>query len=363
MAPTLSAPILRAALLALLTGAMAAPASACRLALALGFDVSRSVGVVAFELQRAGIDAALADEAVRAAILNPDEPVALAAFYWSGAREQVLVADWTLMNGPADIDGFAARIRDHPRSFDGFTGLGAAMDYGRRLLERAPPECLALTLDIAGDGRNNDGPTPAQVLGRGGFDMMLINGLAIGGIESDIAAYFAREVIHGPGAFVQYANRPADFPEAFRRKLLRELSEQVLGEVRPTRRGRGQGAISNTSSTVARSATSPSAIGTGAASASTISLRIDIGRGVTVPASDSRISGPSPTPAASAYSSALRRASATALRRAASIAGTGSDSENVNPASWLAPSATTASSSAPSPDRSRTRTARPLLAR
>lgn len=243
MRPSRATTALRAGLLAAALSAAATPAAACRLALALGFDVSRSVGVVAYELQRDGIEAALADAEIRAAMLNPDEPVALAAFYWSGAREQVLVADWTMIRSAQDIDAFAATIRAHPRSFNGFTGLGAAMEYGRQLLLRAPPECVAHTLDIAGDGRSNDGPPPARVLEQADFDWLIINGLAIGGIESDIAAYFAREVIHGPGAFMMFANRPVDFPEAFRLKLLRELSEQVLGQVLSPRRGRGAGGV------------------------------------------------------------------------------------------------------------------------
>ena len=47
-------------------------------------------------------------------------------------------------------------------------------------------------------------------------------------LHSDAAA----EVIRGPGAFVEHAPRQQDYPRAIRRKLIRELTEMMLGEVR-----------------------------------------------------------------------------------------------------------------------------------
>ncbi len=218
-----AATVLLAALLS------AGPAQACRLALALGFDVSRSVNAAAYAIQIEGIRLALRDERVRNAILQPDGRVALAIFEWAGRAEQTLVADWRVIGQAGDLDELDRLLASHNRSHAGFTALGSALDYGRRLLDRAP-DCTWQTLDISGDGRSNDGPSPAEVYRRADFGDITVNGLAIGGHESDIARYYADHVIRGPGAFVEFARTHVDFPEVFLRKLLRELLEQAIGQ-------------------------------------------------------------------------------------------------------------------------------------
>lgn len=207
----------------------AAPAAAgCRLALALGLDVSRSVDAGDYRIQQGGIVAALADAGVRAAFLSPRDHVAFAVYEWSGQDHQAMVIDWTEVRGAADLDRIAARIAAAERGGAGPTALGSALDFGRAVLARAP-DCGAATLDISGDGRNNDGTAPAAAQARGGWGAARINGLAIGGHEADIADYYAAEVIRGPGAFVEVARTQADFPRAIRVKLLRELTEGLMG--------------------------------------------------------------------------------------------------------------------------------------
>ncbi|MGP1357261.1 DUF1194 domain-containing protein, partial [Roseicyclus sp.] len=63
------------------------------------------------------------------------------------------------------------------------------------------------------------------------FEGVTVNGLAIGGASQGIEDYYLEEVIHGPGAFVEYARSHQDFEEAMRRKLERELRVMILGEV------------------------------------------------------------------------------------------------------------------------------------
>lgn len=211
---------------------MAPAQAACRLALALGFDVSKSVSAHDYAVQRDGVAAALTDPAVRDAFLKVDDRVALAIFEWSGRSYQDVMLNWTLIDSDADLDRVgaqvAARVRDPtPRP----TALGNALEFAAGLLRNAP-ECAAKTLDIAGDGRNNDGPPPQSAYGTG-YEGVTVNGLAIGGIEADILPYYQRELIHGPGAFVIHARNRDDFPAAFRAKLLRELTAALLGQSGP----------------------------------------------------------------------------------------------------------------------------------
>ena len=217
-----------ARLILLVALSLPAPALACRLALALGFDVSRSVDANDYRIQIDGIVGAFFDSEIRGLILNSPDPVALAVFEWAGAREQLLVADWTLLDSPGAIDALAQRILTHDRQAYGLTAVGAALRYGRDLLARAP-DCDWHTLDMAGDGQNNQGAEPRALYQSEDFGDITVNGLAIGGHETLILHWFHQNLLHGPGAFAEFTPTHDRFAEAFRRKLIRELSEQVIG--------------------------------------------------------------------------------------------------------------------------------------
>jgi hypothetical protein len=51
----------------------------------------------------------------------------------------------------------------------------------------------------------------------------VINGLAVTNQEAGLEAYYAREVIGGPGSFVLPAGDYDDFRDVILRKLLREI--------------------------------------------------------------------------------------------------------------------------------------------
>jgi len=211
----------------------AAPARACRLAIVLGFDVSRSVDDQDYRLQVVGIIAALFDHEVRALLLNPAQPVAMAVFEWAGQFEQEMVADWTLLDSGAAIDTLAQTVLTHERRGRGLTAVGSALTYARRLIERGP-ECLWQTIDLAGDGQINDGPEPRRIYDTTAFGDIVVNGLAIGEHEHRIERWFTQNVLHGPGAFVEFTPTHDGFAQAFRRKLIRELTEPMLGAAPPS---------------------------------------------------------------------------------------------------------------------------------
>lgn len=223
-----------------------APAgAACRLALALGIDVSRSVDARDYAIQKEGLIAALADPVIVAAFLKPEDRVAFAVYEWSGQAHQDVIVDWTMVAAPSDLEGIRAAVAGHVREQDFLpTGLGAALAFGRDLMAQAP-DCLAETLDISGDGHSNDGRMPEEVYAAEDFGELLVNGLPIGGHEADIAIYYRTRVIRGQGAFVEVARTQDDFPRAIRRKLEKELTEQLIGRagdgwslLRVARRGR-----------------------------------------------------------------------------------------------------------------------------
>ncbi|MDR9428890.1 MAG: DUF1194 domain-containing protein [Salibaculum sp.] len=218
---------------ALVAGA-AQPAAACRLALALALDVSSSVDATEDALQRGGLAAALVAPDVQAAFLDPGEPVALAVYEWSGRQKQVLLQDWALIRSAADLRAVSARIAASSRSHDDFpTALGYALGFGATLLGRAP-DCAAATLDVSGDGENNEGFGPRKAQAAFPFDGVTVNGLVVRATPTDgrddLVAYYRDAVIHGPGAFVEVAGGFADFERAMRAKLIRELGVVMIGD-------------------------------------------------------------------------------------------------------------------------------------
>ena len=196
----------------------------CRLALSLGLDVSSSVDAREYRLQTEGLAAALMAPEVREAFLaTPGDPVMLHVFEWSGWQQQVVRQDWTPILGPADLDRVAAGLAAQERSFAQYpTAIGHAMVYGAAALQAAP-ECGQRTLDLSGDGTNNDGVAPEVARRDQPMQGITVNGLVIGANVTTLGRYYRQFVIQGPGAFVEEAGDYADFERAMRRKLLREL--------------------------------------------------------------------------------------------------------------------------------------------
>lgn len=216
--------------LVLLASCLGQPAGAdCRLALALAVDVSRSIDAQDYVIQTDGLAAALSDREVREAIFGPEGEVALAIYYWSGKGYQDLVQPWVILDSPEALDSAIWEVRRTPRPEAPLaTALGNALSYGLDLMGDAP-DCERRVIDVAGDGRNNDGISVARTYEREDFTGITVNGLAVGEHEADIVEYYHDELIRGPDAFVEVAPRQTDYPDAIRRKLLRELEGPMIG--------------------------------------------------------------------------------------------------------------------------------------
>lgn len=237
---------MRAAALAIaLVAAPAAAQEPCRQALVLAIDVSASVDRQEYRLQADGLAWALRDPEVQGAFLaRPGFPVALAVFEWSGADYQRLVADWTMIDAAEDLGRIAGLIEASPApASQTTTGIGAAMLFAAELFARGPV-CAERTLDISGDGQNNDWPRPEEARLEPGLAAVTINGLVIGADfpldhalnpnrMGALTKYYRNRVIKGAGAFVEEADDFADFGSAMRRKLIRELTTMMVGAAEP----------------------------------------------------------------------------------------------------------------------------------
>ncbi len=205
----------------------------------LGLDVSLSVNPIDFRLQREGLARALMDDEVVAAMLGTaGDHVDLAVFEWSGQFDQTLLVDWTVIDSRQTLATIATILRDSRQGMrSGRTGLGASMLYARDLLSTRG-HCADWTVDISGDGANNNGIAPELVRDELGAAGIVVNALVIGtdkpNVEfgefhvSQLARYFRDNVIVGPSAFVETIIGFDHYAVAIKRKLLRELSPSFV---------------------------------------------------------------------------------------------------------------------------------------
>lgn len=224
---------MKRALLALLLTCAASQSLAqetCRQALALGLDVSGSVDAREYRLQMSGLAQALDSGPVRAALLEqPQAPVELLVFEWSGPRDQLTLVPWSRIAGAADLNHIIDRLTTIERreSATPGTALGVAMLHGATVLAQRS-HCWRRTLDISGDGKSNLGPRPRTLKAKLQAQGVTVNALVIAGEDAGLSDYFRAEVIVGPDAFAEVSHGFADYADTMERKLLRELDGLVL---------------------------------------------------------------------------------------------------------------------------------------
>lgn len=221
-------------------GAAHAQAQTCRQALILGLDVSLSVNQNDFRLQRDGLAGALLDTDVTRAFLDPGGYVELAVFEWSGQYDQTMIVDWTPIDSIETMQSIASALIDTPQSArTGRTGVGGAMLFARnKLMERR--HCTVHTLDLSGDGQNNNGPEPQVLRDHLEQQGIVINGLVIEPGAPDIgngllSTYYHDKVIAGPNAFVETIFGFDNYQQAMTSKLLQELAPALSLRAGPRR--------------------------------------------------------------------------------------------------------------------------------
>jgi hypothetical protein len=104
----------------------------------------------------------------------------------------------------------------------GTTAIGAALLACEQLLALAP--ATRRIIDIAGDGRSNEGPDPGPIRDRLVDAGVTINGLCVLHEEPDLVASYTRDVIGGFGAFALTCADYTSFEQAMRQKLRQEVA-------------------------------------------------------------------------------------------------------------------------------------------
>jgi len=219
--------------------------AACRQALALGLDVSGSVDAAEYRLQLDGLATALNSPKVQDALFSqPDAPVEVLVYEWSGPSDQTVIIPWTSIATPGDLARVTLTLRSHSRDAAApTTAIGSAMLAGFAFLQDRPA-CWKRTLDLSGDGQTNTGPRPQDIGDSRTPTGVVVNGLVVGSGNlrggddrfadiKELSSYYQSYVIRGPGSFVEVALGFEDYAAAMERKLLRELASLVIGDATP----------------------------------------------------------------------------------------------------------------------------------
>ena len=196
------------------------------LALVLAFDGSASVTFESFGLIANGTAAGLRDDVVAAGLIGgPHGATLCTLMLWSGSDAQEVLVDWTRISTPAELEDFAKQVEDVPRIVRaGTTAIGAALLVCEDLLRQAPGRATRQVIDVAGDGRSNDGPDPGPIRDRLVEAGVTINGLCVLHEEPDLLESYTSEVIGGVGAFALQCQDYAGFAAAMRQKLRQEIA-------------------------------------------------------------------------------------------------------------------------------------------
>src|SRR5258708_38661024 len=128
------------------------------LLLLLAADVSRSIDETEFNLQRKGYAAAITDPRVlRAIVGGRNHAIAVSFIEWSGAADQNVVVDWTVVRDEEAAASVAATMLAAPRSFLGRTSISAAIDFALKRFGAAPADAYNRIIDISAGGTSSAG--------------------------------------------------------------------------------------------------------------------------------------------------------------------------------------------------------------
>jgi hypothetical protein len=215
-------------LLACLLGGAVRAEEKVDLALVLAVDVSGSIDVEEFLLQRHGYADAFRDPRLIAAIVGGRERrIAVTLLEWAGAAAQAQVIPWTMVDSRDSARALADRIQQAPRHIFGgaSTSISGAIDAGVRLIERMAYVAERRVIDVSGDGHNNAGRPAGFARDAAVVKDIIVNGLAILTDDGILDVHYRDHVIGGPGAFVIGIETFAEFKSAILAKLIREVAD------------------------------------------------------------------------------------------------------------------------------------------
>ena len=210
------------------------------LELILAVDVSYSMDPDEQALQREGYILGLTSpEFLSALKQGAHGRIAITYFEWAGIADQKVVVPWRIIDGEVTAKTFTDEMAAAPYRRAYRTSISGALLYASPLFDANPFHGLRRTVDVSGDGVNNQGPPVttirdellAKTVTINGLPIMLKRPMAASMDIENLDVYYEDCVIGGPGAFVVPIKEREHFKDATRTKLVLE----VAGRTPPAR--------------------------------------------------------------------------------------------------------------------------------
>jgi hypothetical protein len=211
----------------------ATKSNAVDVALVLAVDASQSMDEGEQKLQREGYVAALTSpEVMKAISIGRAGQIAVTYFEWGSADQQVVVAPWTVIDGPDAAKAFAGRIAAAPYNNLQRTSISAALAFGAKLIDQGGFSTERQVIDVSGDGPNNEGLVVSEVRDRLVDLGITINGLPIVTKQGTadwieyppLDQYYETCVVGGVGSFSIPVRGMNNFGAALKMKLVIEIA-------------------------------------------------------------------------------------------------------------------------------------------
>jgi Ca-activated chloride channel family protein len=179
----------------------------CSVEIVLALDVSGSVDLKEFTLQKQGVSDAFRNAEIQELIAFLPGGITAAITHWSGSGNQEVIVSLQNIRNASEADAFAQELLDYTRVRSGaLTAIGSALLHADNLLNSNPAPCHRRVIDVSSDGRNNRGPDPTLIAEKLAANGTTINALVISNADGTLLPYFKQNIVRGVGAFAQSAN-------------------------------------------------------------------------------------------------------------------------------------------------------------
>ena len=158
----------------------------------------------------------------------------IAITYVEFSDVQSVVVPWSVIDGSASANSFADRLSQAPLQQLRTTSISGDLIFSAKLFDTSGVNSARRTIDVSGNGPNNDGVPVTMARAAVAAEGITINGLPIDlgpreAVISDLSDYYKECVIGGPEAFLLAVHDDSEMTAAIRRKLVEEISMDQSG--------------------------------------------------------------------------------------------------------------------------------------
>jgi hypothetical protein len=173
------------------------------------------------------VEAFRSPEFIDAITHGPTGRIGVTYVEWSDV--QTIVVPWTLIDSSASANAFADLLSRAPLEYLRTTSISGDLLFSANLFDTSDFTSPRRTIDVSGNGPNNDGVPVVTAR-----DAVVAKGITINGLPIDLgpreavienlADYYKECVIGGPEAFLFSVHEISQLPAAIRRKLVQEIA-------------------------------------------------------------------------------------------------------------------------------------------